>query len=160
MSFVVIRATACTFALAALVVMLSIKFASAGDDRPEPGLQMVRGITASKDIDIDILTDDLESTEAIDFITKLRLNRELNRLVAAFREYHDGSGSHSLPALHARFDRLLMTTLALIEDDDPTLFLKLKRSRTKLWHNLIDREEFYAVTDDSDVALLEDSAGH
>ena len=160
MSFAVIRATACTFALAALVVTLSTRFASAGDDRPEPGLRAVHGIAASKDMDIEALTDDLESTEAIEFITKLSLNRELDNLVAAFREYHDGSGSHSLPALYVRFDRLLKTTLALIEDGDPTLFLKLKRSRAKLWHILIDREKFYAATDDSDVALLEASAGH
>lgn len=71
-----------------------------------------------------------------------------------------GSGRHSLPALYGRFDRLLRTTLALIEDGDPTLSPKLKRSRAKLWHIPIDREEFYAAMDESDVALLEGFARH
>jgi hypothetical protein len=158
MAFAAVRAAACTFALAALVVMLSTRFASAGDDRPGSALQAAHGIPASRDVNIDTLMDDLGSTEAIDLATKLSLNSELDSLIAAFREYHGGSSSYSLPALYARFERLLKTTLALIKDGDPTLFLKLKRSRAKLWHILIDREEFYAATDDSHVALFETSA--
>ncbi len=158
MSFAVIRASACTFALAALVVLLPTGFTSAGPDGPVSGLPSGQGIAASKDIDLDTLTDDLGSTDAIDFITKLNLNSDLDSLIEAFRDYHDGSGGHSLAALYGRFDRLLETTLALTEDNDPMLYRKLKRSRPKLWKNLVDREAFLAATDDSDFALLKDSA--
>ncbi len=82
----------------------------------------------------------------------------LDSLIEAFREYHDGSGGHSLAALYTRFDRLLRTTLALIEDSDPMLYRKLKRSRPKLWHILVDREQFHATMEDADAALLKDPA--
>ncbi len=107
MSFAVIRASACTFALAALVVLLPTGFTSAGPGGPVSGLPSGQGNAASKDIDFDTLTDDLGSTDAIDFITKLSLNSELDRLIEAFREHHDCSGGHSLAALYGRFDRLL-----------------------------------------------------
>jgi hypothetical protein len=158
MAFAMIRTTTRTFALAALVVMGSAGFVSAGEVRSEPGLRAGLGVAASEDIDFDTLTDDLGSTDAIDFFTKLGLNGELDSLIEAFREYHDGSGDHSLAALYARFDRLLRTTLALIEDSDPPLFLKLKGSRSRLWQILVDREEFHAAMEDPDVALLKGSA--
>ena len=160
MSFAVIRASACTFALAALVVLLPTGFTSAGPDGPVSGLPSGQGIATSKDIDVDTLTDDLGSTDAIDFITKLNLNSELDSLIEAFREYHDGSGGHSLAALYGRFDRLLESTLALTEDSDPMLYRKLKRSRPKLWQILVDREEFHAMMEDTDVELLKGSARH
>ncbi len=114
----------------------------------------------SEGIDFDTLTDDLRSTDAIDFTTKLRLNGELDSLIEAFREYHDGSGDHSLAALYSRFDRLLRTTLALIEDSEPPLFLKLKRLRPRLWQILVDREEFHIMMADTDGTLLNGSARH
>ncbi len=102
--------------------------------------------------------DDLGSTDAIDFITKLNLKSELDSLIEAFHDYHDGSGGHSFAALYGRFDRLLETTLALTEDNDPMLYRKLKRSRPKLWKILVDRDEFRAAMEDADAALLEGSA--
>ena len=158
MAFAVIRASAYTFALTALVVLLPTGVTSAGPDGPVFGLPSGQGNAASKDIDFDTLTDDLGSTDAIDFTTKLGLNSEFDSLIEAFREYHDGSGGHSLAALYARFDHLLRTTLALIEDSDPPLFLKLNRSRPKLWQILVDREEFHAMMEDTDVELLKGSA--
>jgi hypothetical protein len=160
MAFAVIRASAYTFALAALVVLLPTGFTSAGPDGPVSGLPSGQGTAASEDIDFDTLTDDLGSTDAIDFITKLGLNSELDSLIEAFREYHDGSGGHSLAALYGRFDHLLETTLALTEDNDPMLYRKLKRSRSKLWQILVDREEFHAMMEDTDVELLKGSARH
>ncbi len=62
--------------------------------------------------------------------------------------------------IYTRFDRLLRTTLALIEDSDPPLFLKLKRSRPRLWQILVDREEFHIMMADTDGALLKGSARH
>jgi len=159
-AFAVRRASAYTFALAALVVLLPTGFTSAGPDRPVSGFRVGPEIAASKDIDVDTLRDDLGSTDAIDFITKLGLNSELDSLIEAFREYHDGSGGHSLAALYARFDHLLRTTLELIEDSDPPLFLKLKRSRPMLWQILAVREQFYATMEETDVALREGSARH
>ncbi len=153
-----IRVTAFTSALVALVMMGSSGIVPAGEDRPEPGLPLGQRVAVSEGIDFDTLMDDLGSTDAIDFFTKLGLNGELDSLIEAFREYHDGSGDHSLAALYARFDRLLRTTLALIEDSDPPLFLKLKRSRSRLWQILVDREEFHAAMEDPDVALLKGSA--
>ena len=88
------------------------------------------------------------------------LSSELNSLIEAFREYHNGSGGHRLVALHACFDHLLRTTLALIEDSDPPLFLKLNRSRSKLWQILVNREEFHATIEDADVAPFQGSAAH
>ncbi len=158
MSFAVIRASACTFALAALVVLLPTGFTSAGPDGPVSGLPSGQGNAASEGIDFDTLTDDLGSTDAIDFTTKLGLNSELDSLIEAFREYHDGSGGHSLAALYGRFDRLLETTLALTEDNDPMLYRKLKRSRPKLWQILVDREKFHATMEDADAALRKDPA--
>jgi len=156
--FAVIRATVRTFSLTALAVMGSAGVVPAEGDQSEPGLRAGHEIAVSKGIDFDTLADDLGSTDAIDFITKLGLNGELDSLIEAFREYHDGSGGHSLAALYARFDRLLRTTLALIEDSDPPLFLKLKRSRSRLWQILVDRKEFHAAMEDTDVAQLKGSA--
>ncbi len=158
MSFAVIRASACNFALAALVVLLPTGFASAAPDGPVSGAPLGPEIAAPKDINVETLADDLGSTDAIDLVTKLNLSSELDRLVTAFREYHDGSGGHSLPALYGRFDRLLETTLALTEENDPMLYRKLKRSRPRLWRILIDREAFLAATDESDAVVLKDSA--
>lgn len=152
--FTVIPATARSFALAAIVMMGSAGIVSAGENRPEHSLPSGQGIAASEGIDFDTLKDDLGSTEAIDFITKLDLSGELDSLIEAFREYHEGAGDYNLAALYARFDRLLRTTLALIEHSDPPVFLKLKRSRSRLWQILIDREEFHAAMEDTDVALL------
>jgi len=158
MAFTVIRASARTFALTALVVLLPTGFASAGSDGPMSGLPSSHRSAESGDIGVDTLADDLGSTDAIDFVTKLNLSSKLDGLVAAFREYHDGSGHHSLPALYGRFDRLLETTLALTEDSDPMLYRRLKRSRPKLWLILADRKAFHAAMEAPDTALLKDSA--
>jgi hypothetical protein len=158
--FAGMHTTACGFSLAALVVIGSSAIVSAGDDRPDPSFRTGPDIASSNDIDVDTLTDDLGSTDSIDFITKLELNDELDNLIEAFRKFHDGSDDHSLAALYARFDRLLRTTLDLIEDGDPPLFLKLKQSRSRLWQVLVDREEFHAAMEGADVALLKGSARH
>ena len=129
-------------------------------DEHHGGCTAVTWSFRAKGIGVDTLGDDLESTDAIDFITKLKLSSELDRLVAAFREYHDGSGRHRLPALYGRFDRLLETTLALTEDNDPMLYRKLKRSRSKLWQILVDREEFHVTMEQTDVALRKSSIRH
>ncbi len=158
--FAGMHTAACGFSLAALVVIGSSAIVSAGDGRPDPSFRAGPEIASSKDIDVDTLTDDLGSTDAIDFITKLELSDELDNLIEAFRKFHDGSGDHSLAALYARFDRLLRTTLDLIEDGDPPLFLKLERSRPRLWQILVDREEFHATMEDTDVALRKGAAHH
>jgi hypothetical protein len=48
----------------------------------------------------------------------------------------------------------------LIEDSDPPLFLKLKRSRPKLWQILAVREQFHATMEETDVALRKGSFRH
>jgi hypothetical protein len=154
------RASARILALAAFVLLLPVGAASAESGGSAPSSPSDRVISASEDIDFDILVDDLGSTEAIDFITKLNLNSELDNLIEAFHRYHRGSGGDSLTMLYARFDHLLQTTLALIEDRDPPLFLKLERSRPRLWHMLVDREEFHAAMADADIAPLKGSVRH
>ncbi len=134
------------------------RVASAAPDGPVSGSPLSPGIAAPKDLNVETLADDLGSTDAIDFTTKLGLNSELDSLIEAFREYHDGSGGPSLAALYGRFDRLLETTLALTEENDPMLYRKLKRSRPRLWRILIDRAAFLDATDESDAVVLKDSA--
>ncbi len=62
--------------------------------------------------------------------------------------------------IYTRFDRLLRTTLALIEDSDPPLFLKLKRSRPMLWQILAVRDQFHATIEETDVVLRKGSVRH
>ena len=159
MALAEMRAIAWGFSVVIVVLTFSTSLVSAGDEDLWPGENVTRIVAMSEDVNVDTLTDDLWSTDAVGFVTKLELKSKFDVLLADFYQFHEGSSSQDIQALYARFDRLLKTTLDLLAEGDPALFLRLKRSRITLWHTLSDRQEFYAVAGKTDIAWFKDSDG-
>ncbi|MBV9697758.1 MAG: hypothetical protein JO005_12580 [Gammaproteobacteria bacterium] len=93
-------------------------------------------------LDLVALEDRLRSTKAIGVFTKLSLKNEVDALLGAFREFHRGAPSPTLPQLRQRYDLLLMKVLSLLQDGDPSLASAIGASREAIWAVLIDPKSF------------------
>lgn len=91
-----------------------------------------------RSVDLAALKRDLRETSAIGLLTKLKLNRDLRRLVEDFGRYHRGDASITSEKLGERFDRLLRRVVRLLRDDDPALAARIAAARGALWSLLAD----------------------
>ena len=93
-------------------------------------------------LDLDELKRRVRVTSAIGPFTKLALKNEIDDLLDAFAELHEGRAGPGLRALRERFDLLVMKVVALLEDDDARLAHDVARSREHLWGLVSDPVEF------------------
>lgn len=101
--------------------------------------------TGVEQVNLEGLRGSLRETDAIGFMTKLSLKRELDSLLEDFGAYHKGRSNQTLPSLREKFAGLLASTLSLLREDDPRLFRKLLDAQGHLWLIVSDPVRFQAA---------------
>jgi hypothetical protein len=96
-------------------------------------------------LDLNSLETQLKATKAIGIFTKLTLKNQIDDLLGRFRAFHQGGIKTSLADLRRSFDMLVMKTLALLQDTDPSLAGALVSSRESIWGILSDPAKFAKV---------------
>ncbi len=96
-------------------------------------------------LDLKSLETQLKATKAIGVFTKLSLKNQIDDLLGRIRAFHQGGVKTSLVELRRSFDMLVMKTLALLQDADPSLAGALTSSRESIWGILSDPAKFAKV---------------
>jgi hypothetical protein len=93
-------------------------------------------------VDLSMLTIALTNTKAVGVFTKLRLKKDINKLLARFDDWHNGKSKFTLDQLEEQYNLLLMKIAALIHDKDLALHQKLCNAWAEIWLDLKDPEKF------------------
>ena len=96
-------------------------------------------------LDLKSLETQLKATKAIGIFTKLTLKNQIDDLLGRLRAFHQGGIKTPLADLRRSFDMLVMKTLALLQDADPSLAGALASSRESIWGILSDPAKFAKV---------------
>lgn len=96
-------------------------------------------------LDLKSLENRLKETKAIGVFTKLALKNQIDDLLERFRAHYQGRIKTSLVELRRSFDMLVMKTLALLQDADPSLAGALASSRESIWGLLSDPAKFATI---------------
>jgi len=97
----------------------------------------------SLDPDLIDLSERLEGTSAIGFFAKLDLKHRFERLLEDVDRYHKGQDA-DLESLKSRFNDILIRTLRLIENADPSLHRELLSAGEAIWLALQNGEPLNA----------------
>jgi hypothetical protein len=97
-------------------------------------------------LDLDALKEEVRSTSAIGFFTKITLKNQVDDLLDDFRDYHQGKSKLTKIELRRAYDLLLMKVLSLLQDKDPTLASSIVASREVIWDLLADPKKFATLT--------------
>ena len=92
-------------------------------------------------ISLEELAERIKETDAIGAFSKLALKNDIDDLVDALRRYHENKEG-DLDALHARYEKLVLKLMTLLEQEEPDLALALGRSRRAIWSRLVNPIEF------------------
>jgi len=87
--------------------------------------------------DMDALIERIRESHVIGIFTKLALRSDALDMVDLFKAYRRQVNHITLDELRARFDGLLLKTLALL-DDDPALSREISMSREGIWKSLLE----------------------
>jgi type IV secretory pathway VirB10-like protein len=93
-------------------------------------------------LDLKTLEQELRSTKAIGFFTKLTLKNQVDDLLDKFREYHQGKATLTKTDLRRSYDLLMMKVLSLLQDEDQKLASAIVSSREAIWALLADPKTF------------------
>jgi len=127
------RVTRVTFSSLCLM-LLFVSPAQASPETWEPW-DTTQQASLSIEIDIEDLTERLVGTPAIGFFAKLDLKHRFGLLLEDIGRYNKGSAERVLDidTLRQRFNDILIQTLRMIEDQDPTLHKELSSAQDALW---------------------------
>ena len=93
-------------------------------------------------MDFDELGRRLADTNAVGLFTKLSLKKNVNRLEADLRAYHDGEGSVDLKRLRQRYNVMVQEIVLMVQRKDPALARDVSAARGPLWGQLSDKQKF------------------
>lgn len=119
--------------------------ASVKTQTPTPPVVTPTAMPTPPPLDLKSLETQLKATKAIGVFTKLSLKNQIDDLLGRLRAFHQGGIKTSLMELRRSFDMLVMKTLALIQDADPSLAGALASSRESIWGILSDPAKFAKV---------------
>lgn len=102
--------------------------------------------TATPTLDLDALKEEVKSTSAIGFFTKITLKNQVDDLLDDFRDYHKGKSKLTKTDLRRAYDLLLMKVLSLLQDKDPRLASSIVASREAIWDLLEDPKKFATLS--------------
>jgi hypothetical protein len=100
---------------------------------------------ASPHFDLTSLEQRLKETQAIGVLAKIALRNQVDDLLSQFRSFHEGKLKTTLAELRRPYDLLVLTVLALLQDNDPSLAAALVASREAIWGILSDPAKFATI---------------
>jgi hypothetical protein len=95
---------------------------------------------AAPQMDLQELEKRLRGTRAISVFQKLELQKEVNELLARFRQAHSGQPSE-ISTLRRPYERLIASVQSRL-GRDPQLAGEISASREAIWAVLTDRSKF------------------
>ena len=109
---------------------------------------LVAGCAGEKEPSLDVaaLKARLRETHAIGVFTKLALKNQVDDLLQQFRAHHQSGQKTSVAPLRQPYDMLVLKTLCLVQDSDPSLARTISGSLEAIWGILADPEKFNSVT--------------
>ena len=84
---------------------------------------------------IETLIDRLKKTKAIGLFTKLALKGDVDDLLGDIQKV---GTTNKLDNIRSQFDGLVLKTLTLLDDKDPTLAEDIYISREQIWQSIIE----------------------
>ena len=108
------------------------------------------GASAAQGIDLQELERRVRATPAISVFQKLELQKEVNELVARFRQAHSTQQAE-ISALRLPYEKLIASIQSRL-GRDPQLASEISASREAIWRVLTDRTKF--LTDRTKVASI------
>jgi hypothetical protein len=108
---------------------------------PAPSVAVAKP-AAPAALDLEALETRLKETKAFGVLTKLALKNQIDDLLDRFRAYYQGRLKTTLGELRQAFDALVLRTVALLQDTDPSLARAIVSSRESLWVLLADPAKF------------------
>jgi hypothetical protein len=125
-------------ALAVFFAPASIAAPGTGESRA-PAAQS-HSASGAHEMDLQELETRVRATRAISVLQKLQLQREVNELLARFRQVHSGQSSE-LSTLRQPYERLVASIQSRL-GRDPQLAGEISASREAIWAVLTDRTKF------------------
>ena len=107
-------------------------------------------VSIAAEMDLQDLEKRVRATHAISVFQKLELQREVNGLLAQFRQAHAGQASE-ISTLRRPYERLIASIESRLARD-PQLAGEISASREAIWAVLTDRSKF--LTDRTKVASI------
>ena len=95
-------------------------------------------------LDIAGLKTRLRDTNAIGVFTKLALKNQVDDLLQQVRAHHQSGQKTSVAPLRQPYDMLVLKTLCLVQDSDPSLARTISGSLEAIWGILADPEKFHS----------------
>ena len=97
-------------------------------------------------LDVATLRVRLHDTAAIGLVAKLGLKHDIERLLDGLADFHAGHAILTLDDLHREYDRLVVHTVALLENGERDFARELAVSSEHIWTELTDPDRFAALT--------------
>ena len=99
--------------------------------------------SVAAEMDLQGLEKRVRATSAISLFQKLELQREVNELLARFRQAHSGQASE-FSTLRRPYERLIASIQSRL-GRDPQLAGEISASREAIWSVLTDRTKFASL---------------
>jgi hypothetical protein len=93
-------------------------------------------------VDIDELIDMVTKTKALGLRGKLKLKKDLYKLLDRLKDFHQGDSTFSLEQLEEQYNVMLMKITAHIQDKDETLRHQLCNSWLVIWEELKNYDQY------------------
>jgi len=128
--------------LAFISVALAFATTSIAGESGAPAAQS-HSASGAHEIDLQELEKRVRATRAISVFQKLELQREVNELVARFRQAHAGQIAE-ISTLRRPYERLIASIQSRL-GRDPQLAGQISASREAIWGVLTDRTRFASI---------------
>jgi hypothetical protein len=127
---------------------LAASFATSSIAAPEGGEVRVpaaqaQGAPGTREMDLQELEKRVRATRAMSVFQKLELQKEVNELVAQFRQAHSGRYTE-VSSLRRPYERLIASIQSRL-GRDPQLAGEISASREAIWGVLTDRAKFASI---------------
>jgi hypothetical protein len=132
--------------LAFLSGALAASFATSSIAAPEAGESRAlaaHSASGAHEMDLQELEKRVRATRAMSVFQKLELQKEVNELVAQFRQAHSGR-STEVSTLRRPYERLIASIQSRL-GRDPQLAGEISASREAIWGVLTDRTKFASI---------------
>ena len=92
------------------------------------------------EFNLDVLVARLKETDALGVFTKLALKGDVEEIIEMAHEYQSLAALPELQSVRAQFDGLVLKTITLLNDKDPSLAADMYQARDLVWQSILEVE--------------------
>jgi hypothetical protein len=139
----VLAAARLAFFSGAVAAFATTSIAAPGTGESRAPAAQPRSASGAHEMDLQDLEKRVRATRAISALQKLELQREVNELLARFRQAHSGQ-TCEISTLRLPYERLISSIQSRL-GRDPQLAGEIYASREAIWGVLTDRTKFASI---------------